>query len=87
MDNETLDLTLSALADPTRRQILAQLSVGDATVKDLAEPFSISLAAVSKHLKVLEEAGLVRGEIDGPRVCYCVEPRGLRRLRALVGSL
>lgn len=82
MDNETLDLTLSALADPTRRQILAQLSVGDATVKDLAEPFSISLAAVSKHLKVLETAGLIsRGREAQYRPCH-LETGPLDRLAA-----
>ena len=47
----------------------------------------VSRPAVSQHLKVLKEAGLVRGEIDGPRVCYCIEPRTLRRLKSLVGSL
>ena len=54
-----LSLTLSALADPTRRGILARLATGEATVKELAEPYDMSLAAVSKHLKVLEGAGLI----------------------------
>jgi DNA-binding transcriptional ArsR family regulator len=52
-------MTLSALADPTRRGILARLSKGEATVGQLAEPYDMSLAAVSKHLKVLESAGLI----------------------------
>ncbi len=56
---ERLDRTFAALADPTRRAILARLSAGEATVTDLAEPFDMSLPAVSKHLKVLERAGLV----------------------------
>ena len=56
---DQLSLTFGALADPTRRAILARLARGEATVKELAEPFPISLQAVSKHLKVLEEAGLV----------------------------
>jgi DNA-binding transcriptional ArsR family regulator len=56
---EQLDRTFAALADPTRRAILARLSVGEATVTELAEPFEISLPAVSKHLKVLERAGLI----------------------------
>jgi DNA-binding transcriptional ArsR family regulator len=56
---DALSATLFALADPTRRAILAQLSAGDATVKDLAEPHAMSLAAVSKHLKVLESARLI----------------------------
>jgi len=59
MPTDTLSSTLFALADPTRRGILARLASGDATVKDLAEPYDMSLAAVSKHLKVLEGAGLV----------------------------
>jgi DNA-binding transcriptional ArsR family regulator len=56
---ERLDRTFSALADPTRRAILARLAHGQATVTDLATPFSMTLPAVSKHLKVLERAGLV----------------------------
>lgn len=54
-----LSLTFAALADPTRRAILARLAQGEATVKELAEPFAMSLPAVSKHLKVLERAGLI----------------------------
>lgn len=57
--SDPLSLTLSALADPTRRGILARLASGDATVGELAAPYDMSLAAVSKHLKVLETAGLV----------------------------
>ena len=56
---ERLDLVFSALADPTRRAILARLAEGEATVNELAEPFPVSLQAVSKHLKVLEAAGLI----------------------------
>jgi DNA-binding transcriptional ArsR family regulator len=59
MMSDSLSSTLFALADPTRRGILACLATGDATVKDLAEPYEMSLAAVSKHLKVLETAGLI----------------------------
>ena len=59
MTTEQLDRTFSALADPTRRAILARLAEGEATVNDLAEPFPISVQAVSKHLKVLERAGLI----------------------------
>lgn len=54
-----LDVTFAALADPTRRAILARLAAGQATVNELAEPFPMSLQAVSKHLKVLERAGLI----------------------------
>ncbi len=59
MATDRLSITLSALADPTRRGILARLSKGEATVGQLAEPYDMSLAAVSKHLKVLEGAGLI----------------------------
>ncbi|GAA3345731.1 metalloregulator ArsR/SmtB family transcription factor [Amorphoplanes nipponensis] len=56
---DRLSVIFAALADPTRRAILARLAEGDATVSELAEPFSISLPAVSRHLKVLEQAGLI----------------------------
>jgi DNA-binding transcriptional ArsR family regulator len=56
---DQLDRTFAALADPTRRAILARLAVGEASVTELAEPFEMSLPAVSKHLKVLERAGLI----------------------------
>jgi DNA-binding transcriptional ArsR family regulator len=59
MSTDQLTATFSALADPTRRAILARLSEGDATVNELASPFPISTQAVSKHLKVLERAGLI----------------------------
>ena len=59
LGDDQLSLTFAALADPTRRAILARLAAGDANVNELADPFSISLQAVSKHLKVLERAGLI----------------------------
>jgi DNA-binding transcriptional ArsR family regulator len=59
MTTDQLSTTFAALADPTRRAILARLSVSDATVNELAEPFPMTLQAVSKHLKVLERAGLI----------------------------
>ena len=59
MDQDTLSAVFGALADPTRRSILERLGRGDATVTQLAEPFAISLPAVSRHLKVLEQAGLI----------------------------
>lgn len=65
-----LDLTFGALADPTRRAILARLSDGDATVGELARPFDVSRPAVSKHLRVLERAGLVTRNREG-RVSRC----------------
>jgi DNA-binding transcriptional ArsR family regulator len=73
-------MTLSALADPTRRAILARLSRGEASVKELAEPFAMSLPAVSKHLKVLERAGLIsRGREAQWRPCR-LEAEPLRDL-------
>jgi DNA-binding transcriptional ArsR family regulator len=67
---DPLSATFSALADPTRRAILARLAQGDATVNELAEPFAISLPAVSRHLKVLERAGLIsRGRAAQWRPC------------------
>lgn len=60
MPTDTLSQTLSALADPTRRAIVARLNTGDATVSEIAEPIKMSLPGVSKHLKVLEKAGLIR---------------------------
>jgi DNA-binding transcriptional ArsR family regulator len=67
---KTLDTTFSALADPTRRAILARLAEGEATVGDLAAPFDISLPAVSRHLRVLEDAALITNERQGKhRVC------------------
>jgi len=59
METEQLNRTFAALADPTRRAILGRLASGEASVKDLAEPFEMSMPAVSKHLKVLEGAGLI----------------------------
>jgi DNA-binding transcriptional ArsR family regulator len=59
MANDPLSTTFAALADPTRRAILARLANGEASVTELAEPFELSLATVSKHLKVLQQAGLV----------------------------
>ncbi len=60
-----LDQSFAALADPTRRAIITRLAAGEATVQDLARPFSISQPAISRHLKVLEEAGLIETRIDG----------------------
>jgi DNA-binding transcriptional ArsR family regulator len=64
---EQLDLAFAALADPTRRAIVARLALGEATVNELAEPFTISLPAVSRHLKVLEHAGLITRGRDAQR--------------------
>jgi DNA-binding transcriptional ArsR family regulator len=67
MDHDQLSSTFAALADPTRRAILERLADGDATVGELAEPFAMSLPAISKHLSVLERAGLIAKDRDGQR--------------------
>lgn len=78
MPADDLSATLSALADPTRRAILARLAAGEATVNEIAAPFDISLPAVSRHLKVLEAAGLIsRGREAQWRPCR-LEARGLK---------
>jgi DNA-binding transcriptional ArsR family regulator len=62
-----LDVAFAALADPTRRAILARLATGEATVTEIAEPFDMTQPAISQHLKVLEDAGLVSRRVDGTR--------------------
>lgn len=66
-ENQSLDAVFGALADPTRRAILAKLAQGDASVTELAQPFAMSQPAVSKHLKVLENAGLIERAVDKQR--------------------
>jgi DNA-binding transcriptional ArsR family regulator len=81
-----LSATLNALADPTRRAILARLASGEATVKELAEPFDMSLQAVSKHLKVLERGGLIlRSREAQSRPCR-IEATGLKDVDDWLGS-
>ncbi len=65
--SQTLDAVFAALADPTRRAILTRLATGEASVNELAEPFRMSQPAVSKHLKVLERAGLIERDVDRQR--------------------
>jgi DNA-binding transcriptional ArsR family regulator len=78
MPTDRLSTTFAALADPTRRAILARLALGEASVSELAEPFAISLPAVSKHLKVLERAGLItRGRDAQMRPCK-IEAKALK---------
>lgn len=77
-----LDATFAALADPTRRAILARLALGEASVMELAKPFAMSLPAVSKHLKILQRAGLIaRSRKAQLRPCR-IEPRPLREVDA-----
>jgi DNA-binding transcriptional ArsR family regulator len=80
MPTDRLSATFAALADPTRRAILARLALGQTSVTELAEPFRMSLPAVSKHLKVLERAGLIaRGREAQWRPCR-LEPDALKRI-------
>ena len=86
--DEELAILAKALGHPARVQIMRLLVRRDACIcGDIVDELPLAQSTVSQHLKVLKEAGLVKGEIDGPRVCYCVEPKTLRRLKALIGSL
>ena len=82
--NDTLDVTFGALSDPTRRAILARLAKGEAQVTELAEPFGISLPAVSKHLKVLENAGLIQRHKEGRVHRFTVNPAPLQSAQSWI---
>ena len=86
--DEELATLSKALAHPARVKILRILIRKNSCIcGDIVEELPLAQSTVSQHLKVLKEAGLIRGDVDGPRVCYCIEPRTLRRLRALIGGL
>lgn len=86
--DEELATLAKALGHPARVQIMRLLVRREACIcGDIVDELPLAQSTVSQHLKVLKEAGLIRGDIDGPRTCYCVEPRTLRRLKALVGNL
>ena len=77
-----------AMAHPARIRILRLLARRNACVcGEIVGELDLAQSTVSQHLKIMKQAGLVQGEVDGPRVCYCLSPRGLRRFKALVGSL
>jgi len=77
-----------ALGHPARVQILRLLARKNTCIcGEIVGELGLAQSTVSQHLKVMKEAGIIQGEIDGPRVCYCLDPRTLRRLKALVGSL
>lgn len=78
MQTDHLSATFSALADPTRRAILARLALGESSVNELAEPFDMSLPAISKHLKVLEHAGLISRSREAQYRPCKLEPEALR---------
>ncbi len=75
--DKQLDAAFSALADPTRRAIISRLSRGSASVGELAEPFDMSLAAISKHIKILEKAGLIDRTRHGRRIECAMNPAGI----------
>ena len=82
-----LDATFSALADPTRRAILARLASGETTVMALAEPFEMTQPAISRHLKVLEGAGLIVRRIEGTRRPCRLAPAGITEIDQWLGML
>ena len=83
----SLDATLAALSDPTRRAILARLAEGEATVNQLAEPFSISQPAISRHVRVLTEAGLIVQRVEGTKRPCRLASGGLSELDAYLELL
>ena len=86
--DEELAALAKAVGHPARIQILRILARKTACVcGDIVDELPLAQSTVSQHLKVLKEAGLIRGEVDGPRICYCIEPRALRRLKVLVAGL
>ena len=92
LEGEAADEELAALAralgHPARVRILRLLADrGTCVCGEIVDELPFAQSTVSQHLKVLKEAGLIRGEVDGPRSCYCLEPATLRRLRVLVGAL
>jgi DNA-binding transcriptional ArsR family regulator len=82
----SLDAAFAALADPTRRAILARLAEGEATVQDLARPFDVSQPAISRHLKVLEAAGLIETRIDGTARPRQLKPAAVAELWEWLGQ-
>lgn len=83
----SLDVVFAAMADPTRRAILARLAKGEATVMELAVPFAMTQPAVSQHLKVLEAAGLVVGRVDGARRPRRLAPAGIDAMERWLAML
>jgi ArsR family transcriptional regulator, arsenate/arsenite/antimonite-responsive transcriptional repressor len=86
--DDELAVLAKAIAHPARVQII-RILIRKTTCLcgDIVDELPLAQSTVSQHLKVLKEAGLIRGEVDGPRVCYCIEPRTLRRLKVLVAGM
>ncbi len=77
-----------ALAHPARVAILRRLlAQGECVCGEIVEGLPLAQATVSQHLKVLKQAGLISGEVDGPRVCYCVNPKAVQRIKELIGAI
>ena len=86
--DEELATLAKAVGHPARVQILRLLSRRQSCVcGEIAEASPLAQSTVSQHLKILKDAGLIRGEVDGQRVCYCIDPQALRRLKALVAVI
>lgn len=86
-EQELADLA-KAIAHPARVRILKLLIERNSCIcGDIVDEIPLAQSTVSQHLKQLQEVGLIQGEIDGPRVCYCVDPRRLKRLKVLIASL
>jgi DNA-binding transcriptional ArsR family regulator len=83
----SLDTVFSALADPTRRAILARLALGETTINELAEPFKLTQPAISRHIKVLEGAGLIVRRIEGTRRPCRLAPAGITEIDQWLGTL
>ena len=84
---QNLDAAFSALSDPTRRAILSRLATGEATVMDLAKPFEMSQPAISRHLRVLEEAGLISRRVEGAKRPCRLAPGGIDKVDQWLGLL
>lgn len=86
--DERLALLAKALGHPVRAAIVRLLAKQESCLYgDLTDRVPLAKSTVSQHLKVLRRAGLIRGEVDGPRACYCIDPAGLRQLKRLVEAL
>src|SRR6202051_5264347 len=85
--DDQLSVTFAALADPTRRAILARLARGEATVMELAEPFKVTQPAISRHLKVLEGAGLLTRRVEGTKRPCRLDKKGIKAVEQWLGVL
>jgi len=84
---DSLDSAFFALSDPTRRAILAKLALGEATVMELAQPFDMTQPAVSRHLKILETAGLIARRVEGTKRPCRLQPRGIQVIDEWLGMM